>query len=48
MIREFYPRMLVAGKTKKVAFTACMQKLLVILNGMLKSGQHWKPDTGAR
>ena len=44
MIRAFYQRMLAAGKTKKVALTACMRKLLVILNGMVKSGQHWKPD----
>ena len=44
VIREFFQRMLAAGKTKKVALTACMRKLLVILNGMVKSGQHWKPD----
>lgn len=35
---------LAAGKTKKVALTARMRKLLVILNGMVNSGQHWKPD----
>ena len=40
MIREFYQRLLAAGKAKKVALTACMRKLLVILNGMAKSGQH--------
>ena len=47
MIRAFYQSAsggLAAGKTKKVALTACMRKLLVILNGMVKSGQHWKPD----
>ena len=30
MIRAFYQRMLAAGKTRKVALTACMRKLLVI------------------
>ena len=44
MIRAFYQRMLAAGKTKKVALTARVRKLLVILNGMVESGQHWKPD----
>lgn len=45
VIREFYQRLLAAGKTKKVALTACMRKLLVILNGMIKSGQHWNPNS---
>ena len=36
MIRAFYQRLLAAGKPKKVALTACMRKLLVILNAMLK------------
>ena len=36
VIREFYQRLLAAGKPKKVALTACMRKLLVILNSMLK------------
>ena len=44
VIREFYQRLLAAGKSKKVALTACMRKLLVILNGMVKSGQHWDPE----
>ena len=37
VIRDFYQRLLAAGKPKKVALTACMRKLLVILNSMLKS-----------
>ena len=36
VIRDFYQRLLVAGKPKKLALTACMRKLLVILNSMLK------------
>ena len=38
VIREFYQRLLAAGKSRKVALTACMRKLLAILNGMVKSG----------
>ena len=44
VIREFYQRMLAVGKSKKVALTACMRKLLVILNSMVKSGQRWNPE----
>ena len=44
VIREFYQRLLAAGKSKKLALTACMRKLLVILNSMVKSGQHWNPE----
>ena len=36
VIRDFYQRLLAAGKPKKVALVACMRKLLVILNSMLK------------
>ena len=36
VIRDFYRRLLAAGKPKKLALTACMRKLLVILNSMLK------------
>ena len=40
-IRNFYQRLLAAGKPKKVALVACMRKLLVILNAMLKHGSPW-------
>ena len=40
-IRDFYQRLLAAGKPKKVALVACMRKLLVILNAMLKHGSTW-------
>jgi len=36
VIRPFYERRLAAGKPKKAALTACMHKLLTILNAMLK------------
>ena len=41
VIRDFYQRLLAAGKPKKLALTACMRKLLVILNSMLKHGSPW-------
>jgi len=43
VIKAFYQRLLDKGKLKKVALTACMRKLLVILNTMVKSGQDWCP-----
>lgn len=36
VIREFYVRLLAAGKPKKVALVACMRKLLSILNAVLR------------
>jgi transposase len=42
-IREFYKHLTASGKTPKVALVACMRKLLVILNAMLKSQQRWRP-----
>ena len=44
VIRSFYQRLLAAGKPKKLALTACMRKLLTILNSMVKSGQRWNPN----
>jgi len=44
VIKEFYQRLLDKGKLKKVALTACMRKLLVILNTMVKSRQDWNPS----
>ena len=38
IIRAFYERLRADGKAKKLAITACMRKLLVILNAMLASG----------
>ena len=43
VIRVFYQRLLAAGKPKKVALTACMRKLLTILNAMMKHRTAWKP-----
>ncbi len=41
VFRQFYGRLLAAGKPKKVALTACMRKLLVVLNAMLRHGTRW-------
>lgn len=43
VIRAFYQRLLREGKKKKVALVACMRKLLVTLNSMLKKNQPWSP-----
>ena len=42
VIRAFYQRLLTAGKPKKVALTACMRKLLTILNAMLHANTVWR------
>ena len=46
MIRVFYQRLCAAGKAKKVALTACMQKLLITLNAMMKHRTRWAQTTG--
>jgi transposase len=44
VIRHFHQRLIAAGKLKKVAITACMRKLLTILNAMLRSHKPWNAD----
>jgi transposase len=44
VIRAFYQRLLAAGKPKKLALTACMRKLLTILNAMLKHRTPWQQN----
>lgn len=44
-IRKFYQRLIQHGKEKKVALTACMRKLLVILNAMVRTNQPWRSET---
>lgn len=43
VISAFYQRLLAQGKAKKVALVACMRKLLVLLNAMLKHNRPWTP-----
>ena len=47
VICALYARLLAAGKTKKVALTACMHKLLTIINALLKHHTRWAPTTSA-
>ena len=47
VIRDFYQTLLAIGKPKKVALVACMRKLLVILNSMLKHRSPWRDMTPA-
>jgi transposase len=42
VLRAFYTRLVAAGKTKKAALTACMRKLITILNAILKSREPWR------
>jgi len=42
VIRSFYQRLCEAGKAKKVALTACMHKLLIILNAMIRDKTPWR------
>lgn len=41
VIRAFYQRLKQAGKPHKVALTACMRKLLTILNAMIRDNKCW-------
>jgi transposase len=44
VIRAFYGKLLAAGKPKKLALTACMRKLLTILNAMTRTRSSWTPS----
>lgn len=43
-LREFYQRLRAAGKARPQALTACIRKLIVILNAMVKHNTHWSPQ----
>ncbi len=44
VLRTFYQCLCAAGKPKKVALTACMRKLLTLLNAMLKHSTPWQAN----
>jgi transposase len=46
-IKAMYERLTASGKPFKLAMTACMRKLLTILNAMLKNNQTWKIQPSA-
>ncbi len=39
--RQFFDSLIARGKLHKVAMTACMRKLLITLNQMVKNDTHW-------
>jgi transposase len=41
VLRPFYQKLVDAGKEKKVALTACMRRLIVILNAIAQTGIPW-------
>jgi len=43
VIRQFYERLRNSGKAPKVALTACMRKLLVVLNAIVRNQRPWQP-----
>jgi transposase len=45
LIRGFYARLRGAGKPAKVALVACMRKLLVVCNSVIRSATPWRPET---
>ena len=44
-IRDFYRRLRQAGKPAKVALVACMRKLLVVCNSVLRTASPWRSVT---
>jgi transposase len=46
VFKAFDARLRAAGKAAKVALTACMRKLLTILNAMVTHHAPWPPEEG--
>jgi len=42
VMKQFYEKLVAQGKHKKVALTACMRKMITILNAMVRDDQEWK------
>jgi transposase len=42
IIKDFYQRLVAQGKHKKVALVACMRKLIVMLNAMVRDNCEWQ------
>lgn len=42
VMKDFYDRLVAQGKNKKVAITACMRKMMTILNTMIRNDQEWQ------
>lgn len=46
-IKDFYQRLCLAGKKKIVALVACMHKLLIIMNALVRKQQLWNVETAS-
>jgi len=46
VFKTMYQRLVTAGKPKKTAIIACVRKMIVILNSMVRDGVYWNPDMG--
>ncbi len=44
VFKATYNRLVAAGKPKKIAIVACIRKMIVILNSMLRDGVHWNSE----
>ena len=42
VVKQFYKHLVDQGKNKKVAITACMRKIITILNTMVRNDQEWQ------
>ncbi|ECI2307885.1 transposase [Salmonella enterica subsp. enterica serovar Infantis] len=47
VIKEFFDRLVAKGKPKKLAYIACIHKLLRIINAMVRDGTIFNPDLHA-
>ena len=47
MIRAYYQRLIKSGKPRMVAVVACMRKILITLNAMIKTKTRWQAPTMA-
>lgn len=41
VMKQFYEKLVAQGKYKKVAITACMRKMMTILNAMVRDNVEW-------
>ena len=44
VIRHFYQHLVAKGKHKKIALTACIRKMVIMLNAMIRDDQLWKEN----
>ena len=42
-LNKIYQRLVTAVKPKKVAITACITKLVIVINSMVRDGVMWDP-----